>query len=85
MKSFIYFAGYPLLPKGKKQRALAFLMGLFGALTMLTAFSCVKFMPVSNVNSSLNRIILQFFQYIRFSICFDLQIITMLRATKLAF
>ncbi|XP_059097482.1 uncharacterized protein LOC131891830 isoform X1 [Tigriopus californicus] len=48
MLGIAVYKGYPLLPKGKKQKALAFLMGLFGAVTMLTAFSCVKFMPVGD-------------------------------------
>eukprot|EP00095_Tigriopus_kingsejongensis_P011145 maker-scaffold534_size144770-snap-gene-0.34 protein:Tk11145 transcript:maker-scaffold534_size144770-snap-gene-0.34-mRNA-1 annotation:"solute carrier family 35 member g1-like" len=40
--------GYTIIPKRRSQKVLAFLMGLFGALTMLTAFSCVKFMPVGD-------------------------------------
>ena len=43
-----YFPGSKLWPKSVFERIMVILVGLLGSLTMLTAFTCVILMPVSD-------------------------------------
>ena len=43
-----YFSGSKLWPKTMFERIMVVLVGILGSLTMLTAFTCVILMPVSD-------------------------------------
>ena len=43
-----YFSGSKLWPKTMFERIMVILVGMLGSLTMLTAFTCVILMPVSD-------------------------------------
>ena len=44
----LYVLGSKLWPKTMFERIMVVLVGIFGSLTMLTAFTCVILMPVSD-------------------------------------
>ena len=44
----LYVLGSKLWPKTMFERIMVILVGMFGSLTMLTAFTCVILMPVSD-------------------------------------
>ena len=43
-----YTIGDNFWPRSNYQRTMLCMVGLFGSLTMLTSFACVKFMPVAD-------------------------------------
>ena len=41
-------AGLAVIPRSHLDKVLLLVMGLFGGLTMISAYSCIRFMPVRN-------------------------------------